>query len=224
MKTVLIIPYRDRESHLEYFLKESWSVISKDNSDMEIIVVEQTKGKKFNRGKVINVGYKYYDEKGNDYITQDVDVNPIKKEIIDMYKEKIEENVFMGIYSDGRTLGGIVKFKGSTFEKVNGFPNDYWGWGHEDKDLSNRAEHYKCKIERKIKYEDKDKGEYLKIFEDNHVREDCGKWGLAYGVWDKVAKEEQERYIENNGLSTLNYTIVSEEKLMNNVKKITVEI
>ena len=76
----------------------------------------------------------------------------------------------------------------------------------------------------KIKYEDKDKGEYLKIFEDNHVREDCGKWGLAYGVWDKVAKEEQERYIENNGLSTLNYTIVSEEKLMDNVKKITVEI
>ena len=99
MKTVLIIPYRDRESHLEYFLKESWPVISKDNSDMEIIVVEQTKGKKFNRGKVINVGYKYYDEKGNDYITQDVDVNPIKKEIIDMYKEKIEENVFMGIYN-----------------------------------------------------------------------------------------------------------------------------
>ncbi len=224
MKTVLIIPYRDRESHLKYFLEESWPVISKDSPNMEIIVVEQTKGKKFNRGKVINVGYKYYNDKENDYITQDVDVNPIKKEIIDLYKEKINDNVFMGIYSDGRTLGGIVKFKGSTFEKVNGFPNDYWGWGHEDKDLSNRAEHYNCVIERKIKYEDKNKGEYLKIFEDNHIREDCGKWGLAYGIWDRVPIEKKEMYIKQNGLSTIQYNIVSEEQIMDNVKKITVEI
>jgi len=36
--------------------------------------------------------------------------------------------------------------RGSTLKKINGFPNDYWGWGHEDKDILNRANFYNCKI------------------------------------------------------------------------------
>ena len=45
MKTILIIPYRDRQSHLDFFLKHSWSKLKEKNKDMEIIIVEQQKGK-----------------------------------------------------------------------------------------------------------------------------------------------------------------------------------
>mgnify|MGYP004005748001 CR=1 FL=1 len=224
MKTVIIIPYRNRETHLNYWLENTYPLIKKAVPNVEVIVVEQTEGKKFNRGATINIGYLHYNNDENSYITQDVDVNPINDEIINLYGEDVKNDKFLGIYSDGRTLGGIVKFTGSTFKRVNGFPNDYWGWGHEDKDLSNRAEFYNCLIERKIKFEDSDKSKYLNIFQDNHVREDCGKWGLAYGIWDRVPDDQKKSYIESNGLSSLQYKVINEVVLMENVKKITVEI
>ena len=224
MKTVIIIPYRNRETHLNYWLENTYPLIKKAVPNVEVIVVEQTEGKKFNRGATINIGYLYYNNDENSYITQDVDVNPINDEIINLYGEDVKNDKFLGIYSDGRTLGGIVKFTGSTFKRVNGFPNDYWGWGHEDKDLSNRAEFYNCLIERKITFEDSDKSKYLNIFQDNHVREDCGKWGLAYGIWDRVPDDQKKSYIESNGLSSLQYKVINEVVLMENVKKITVEI
>ena len=225
MKIIIIIPYRNREKHLKYYLENSYPKLKKRLDDFEIIVVEQMDGKKFNRGKVINIGFHYYNNENYEYITQDVDVNPCNEEVIEKYREEVEENKFFGIYSDGRTLGGVVKFKGKTFIKVNGFPNDYWGWGHEDKDLQNRAEFYQCNIEKFLTFHEfKKKEKYFKIFEDSHNREDCGKWGLAYGIWDKVPKENQKKYIENNGLTTLNYEVIKEEVLMDHVKKITVKI
>ena len=36
--------------------------------------------------------------------------------------------------------------------------------------------------------------------------------------------KQQKNYILSNGLSTLHYSIIKEEQLMENVKKITVEI
>ena len=33
----------------------------------------------------------------------------------------------------------------STIQKINGFPNDVWGWGTEDKALQNRTEYYNIK-------------------------------------------------------------------------------
>lgn len=226
MKTILIIPYRNRKNHLDYFLKNSWPKLKEKVKDMEIIIVEQKEGREFNRGATINVGYLYYNEPENYYITQDVDVNPIKKETLEMYNCDVGPNFFLGIYSDGQTLGGIVKFKGSTFNKVNGFPNDYWGWGHEDKDLQNRAEFYKCNIKKLIKFDEyKKKEEYFKIFEDNHIRKDCGKWGLAYGAWrhPSTTSPVKKKYIENNGLSTIKWKILKDEILMEGVRKISVE-
>jgi hypothetical protein len=39
-----------------------------------------------------------------------------------------------------------------------------------------------------------------------------------------VSKEQQQRYILSNGLTTLKYNINKEEEIMENVKKITVDI
>lgn len=225
MKNIIIIPYRNRESHLKYYLENSYPKLKEGLEELEIIIVEQVEGKKFNRGKVINVGFHYYNNPDYQYITQDVDVNPFNDEVIQKYSEEVDKNKFFGIYSDGRTLGGVVKFKGETFIRVNGFPNDYWGWGHEDKELQNRADFYNCEIKKFLKFQELEKkANYFNIFEDNHLREDCGKWRLAYGIWDKIPKEDKKKYIENNGVSTLDYKIIKEEVLMDGVKKITVQI
>ncbi|CAH0521086.1 unnamed protein product [Peronospora belbahrii] len=36
-------------------------------------------------------------------------------------------------------FGGIVAFTRQQFVKVNGFPNNFWGWGGEDNELYSRA-------------------------------------------------------------------------------------
>ena len=58
--------------------------------------------------------------------------------------------------------------------------------------FQNRAEFYNCLIERKIKFNDLDKSKYLKIFQDNHIREDSGKWGLAYGRWNSIPNDKKK--------------------------------
>ena len=131
----------------------------------------------------------------------------------------------LSIYSYSGSVGGIVKFKGSDFVQINGFPNDFWGWGHEDKDFMNRILFYCKNITRIFKTNDTNvENVFFNVLQDNHNREDSGKYGVAYCSWDYLSKEQQENYILNNGLNTLNYNIIKEEQIMENVKKITVEI
>jgi predicted glycosyltransferase involved in capsule biosynthesis len=32
-------------------------------------------------------------------------------------------------------FGGVTMFPSSIFEAINGYSNEYWGWGYEDDDL-----------------------------------------------------------------------------------------
>ncbi len=225
MKTIIIIPYRDRMSHLEYFLKNSYPELNKKINNLEILIVEQNNGKKFNRGLMINIGYQYYNNDKYDYITQDVDVNPILEESFDMYNYNLKNNEIYAIYSDENTLGGLVKFKGCDYKNLNGFPNDFWGWGCEDKELLNRAEFKNIKIKRSIGFHDmKSREKYFLIFQDNHLRERNDKYGESYILWNRLSNEQKNTKLHINGLTTLNYKIICEENLFNNVKKIKVEV
>lgn len=225
MKTIILIPYRDRQTHLEYFLNKSYPLLNEKNNNLEILIVEQNFGKKFNRGLMINIGYHYYNNEDYYYITQDVDVNPILEESFDMYNYNLKKNEIYAIYSDENTLGGLVKFKGSDYKNINGFPNDFWGWGCEDKELLNRAEFKNINIKRSIGFHDiKIREKYFLIFQDNHLRERNDKYGESYILWNRLTNDQKNIKLQMNGLTNLNYKIISEENLFNNVKKIKVEV
>ena len=225
MKTVIIVPYRDRHAHLEYFLKNSYPLLNKKINNLEILIVEQNFGKKFNRGLMINIGFHFYNNEDYYYITQDVDVNPVLEESFDMYNYKLKKNEIYAIYSDENTLGGLVKFKGSDYKNINGFPNDFWGWGCEDKELLNRAEFKNITIKRSIGFYDiKTREKYFLIFQDNHLRESNNKYGESYILWNRLTNDQKNIKLQMNGLTNLNYKIISEEDLFNNVKKIKVEV
>jgi len=228
-KNIIIIPYRDRKEHLEYFLEYSYPKLNEKLKNLEIIIVEQNNDHQlFNRGKLLNIGYAYCADSSYIYFTHDVDTNPINDIIFEKYQLPIEDDEIQGIYtSDSNTLGGIIKFKGDTFKKINGFPNDYFGWGVEDKALQNRAEFYKLKIVKFIKNRDPNRYLYFKIFE-NHARttgKNLNKCHIKdYFTFKDMNPDQKEQDIKSSGLNNLNYKILNIESLTSNIIKIVVEI
>ena len=76
-KLGVIVPYRDREEHLAIFKKEITRFLSSRKIPFELIIVNQDNAKLFNRGMLLNIGFKYAEELGCDYVVfHDVDLIP----------------------------------------------------------------------------------------------------------------------------------------------------
>ena len=107
--------------------------------EYQIFIIEQSDDKPFNRGKLLNVGYKYAIENGCDYFAfHDVDMLP--EDVDYSYTDKplhlathLQEHDYETTFFD--YFGGVTMFNKEDFELINGFSNEYWGWGFEDDDL-----------------------------------------------------------------------------------------
>ena len=136
MKLGVIVPYRKRPGHLRKF-RESIESYLKDQ-DYELIVVEQNDDLPFNRGKLLNIGFKYAIRKNCDYVVfHDVDMLPVD---VDYSYSDVPIHLATGFTNSDREIfdtyfGGVTLFPVDLFKKVNGYSNEYWGWGFEDDDL-----------------------------------------------------------------------------------------
>lgn len=136
-KLGVIVPYRDREQQLKRFLSHMKDYIK--DIDYEIFIIEQADDKPFNRGKLLNAGYKYALDKGCDYfVFHDVDMLP--EDVDYSYSDKplhlathLQEHDYETTFFD--YFGGVTMFTKEDFKTINGFSNEYWGWGFEDDDL-----------------------------------------------------------------------------------------
>ena len=76
----------------------------------------------------------------NTFIFHDVDLLP-SPELLPSYTTPAPPNpihiarVWSRYSNNAKYFGGIVSFSGDSFEKLNGFPNNFWGWGGEDDEL-----------------------------------------------------------------------------------------
>ena len=136
MKLGVIVPYRNRPTHLRKF-RESISEYLKDY-DYDLIVVEQNDDLPFNRGKLLNIGFKTALRKQCDYVAfHDVDMLPID---VDYSYSEVPLHLATNFTNSKREVfdtyfGGVTLFPVELFKRVNGYSNEYWGWGFEDDDL-----------------------------------------------------------------------------------------
>lgn len=229
-QNIIVIPYRKREKHLDYFIKHTVPFIEELMPETKVVVVEQCEGKLFNRGKVLNVGFKEYMDKTYYFITHDVDINPTKLCIKKYYKQNINENTVLGIYTSCcNTLGGIIKIKSTSINKINGFPNNIWGWGTEDKALQNRSEFFN--IIKKTNLTNKKKHpEFFKIFNNvnDRFKDSEKKYKAqaqeAYVLFNKYTPTVKKKIIMSSGINTLEYKITERKNLHKIVELIKVEI
>jgi len=153
-KLGIIVPYRNRDTQLKLFKKEiSTYLDSKFKGDYTIIVVDQVDKKKFNRGKLLNIGFLHAKELGCDYVVfHDIDMIP--EDVDYTYSDKPLQlaNNFIDDGDFTRTIqrnyfGGVTMFDVKSFEKINGYSNKYKGWGFEDDDLLLRCREYNLELE-----------------------------------------------------------------------------
>ena len=219
-ENIILIPYRNRERHLKYFIDNSVPLIEKYLPNTKVVVIEQEEGKKFNRGCVLNVGFKEYENNTKYFITHDVDINPKEPSLKNYYNKDISDNEVLGIYTSVcDTLGGIIKISNNNIFKINGFPNDYWGWGAEDKALKNRADVYDIKKITNFVNNDKTRDDmYFKIFNDVNDRKHCIQQQTYMPYNNKLLS------IKSGGLNNINYKILVKKSLHPIVELIKVSI
>nr|CDJ93229.1 Metazoa galactosyltransferase domain containing protein [Haemonchus contortus] len=155
-RVAIIIPFRDRESHLHILLNNMHPFLANQMLDYSIIVVEQIANQTFNRAKLLNVGYveanKMYDWQC--YIFHDVDLLPEDDRNLHVCPDKNPRHMAVAINKFNYKLFYQEMFGTSSaltkdqFNKTNGFSNRYWGWGGEDDDMYNRVIYAGYQVDR----------------------------------------------------------------------------
>ena len=225
---IILIPYRNREAHLDYFIKNTIPLFREHLPNSKVVVIEQTGGKLFNRGKILNVGFKEYENKSNYFFTHDVDINPTAICIDDFYSMKCNSDEIIAIYtSECNTLGGIIKCNNETIFKINGFPNDIWGWGTEDKALQNRSEFFNISKITCLTTA-KEHPKYILRFNDVDDRKKSSAFNsntyFQYNQFNNLNSNKKEELIFATGLNNIEYKIISRKTINDIVELIKVEI
>lgn len=134
MNLGIIIPYRSRAEHLQ----ESSPVLRRYG---KVYVIEQMGRELFNRGKLINIGYKEFKKEFDYFAAHDVDMIPENANYAYAnhpchLATEAEQFGYRMPYPD--FFGGVTLFPNDKFEKINGFPNTFFGWGGEDDEIRRR--------------------------------------------------------------------------------------
>jgi hypothetical protein len=219
IKNLIVIPYRNRKKHLDKFISSTIRLLTNELIDCKVLVIEQTEGNLFNRGALINIGYDLFKDKAEFIITHDVDLYPTQECISKFYSKSFDGA--LGICcSPCNTLGGIVKIPMHHFKTANGFPNNFWGWGVEDKAFQNRIEFSNLKIKKSILRNRGDFTKYFKSDESDHSRKkDSWKYNtkhkLHYEKWNKLSSKRRKNLISFSGINNLKYKIIENRNTEN---------
>ncbi|XP_060708471.1 beta-1,4-galactosyltransferase 3-like [Hemiscyllium ocellatum] len=143
--TAVLVPHRHREQHLKYLLYYLHPMLQKQQLQYRIYIIHQAGNTTFNRAKLLNVGFKeaMKDTDWECLYCHDVDLIP--EDDRNLYTcEKNPKHASVAMDKFGYKLpykmyfGGVSAFTPDQYMKINGFPNNYWGWGGEDDDIASR--------------------------------------------------------------------------------------
>ncbi|XP_067133191.1 beta-1,4-N-acetylgalactosaminyltransferase bre-4-like [Centruroides vittatus] len=215
-KVAIIVPYRNREHHLKLFLQHMHLFLQAQLLDYGIFIVEQSEKHDFNRGKLFNIGFiealKLYDYCC--FVFHDVDILPENPQHIYSCSKQPRHmssalDTFRYVLPYKDIFGGVVAFSKEQFIKINGYSNNFFGWGGEDDDLADRLKSKELEITR---WEPKI-SQFTMIFHNKAVPNPERFNLLKYG---------KERF-ENDGLNSLHYKVLKLE-LKNLYTRIVVDV
>jgi predicted glycosyltransferase involved in capsule biosynthesis len=217
-KLAVIVPYRNREEHLKVFMPYMEKSLTEEKVPFDIFIIEQHDDKPFNRAKLLNVGFS--EAKEYDYFAfHDVDMLPVDSDYSfpdgPTHLSSEVEQFNWGLPYDGY-FGGVTLFDKESFVKINGYPNEYWGWGAEDDDVIHRCMIMDVDTYRKAcRYRSLNHERNIDRFEYNQN---------LTKLYEFQNSDSPENMIENDGISSLVYEKISSENLSDRTKLIRVKL
>ena len=155
-KLAFIVPYDEKTitdftAHLEYFLQK----YNKGTNWYKICFIKQKSNRPLNLGKIFNIGFSIYQDNFDYFCFHENDFIPISEEcdyqLVDEPTNGVNgvkqinfgEHQDISDFSDfelpyDEYYGGVISCNKKDFLKLNGFSNNYWGYGCYDKDFLNR--------------------------------------------------------------------------------------
>jgi hypothetical protein len=152
-KLAIIVPYRDRQEHLDVFVPHMHEFLKDKGIDYTIFIAEQTDDRPFNYGKLCNVVTKEIGEEYTYFAFHDIDMLPISDECDYGYPDS-PTHLATNVEAHNNELpypqyfGGVILINREDFENVNGYSNEYWGYGFEDLDLLYRLQRSGAYLEK----------------------------------------------------------------------------
>lgn len=146
-KVALVIPYRDREEHLETFALYIHQFLPDQLIEYTVYVIEQNDNNPFNRAKLFNIGVLEIlklDPEVCCFIFHDVDLIPMDQRNLYMCSNmprhlspSVNTLRYNILYPN--LFGGAISMTRDQYQVVGGFSNDFYGWGAEDDDIFRRV-------------------------------------------------------------------------------------
>jgi hypothetical protein len=227
--TVICIPYRDRQKHLEGYLTNVIPLLQAHFPGVHVAIIEQAGTKHFNRGVLMNIGCHLFKDKTTYIMTNDVDTHPLEQTVRNIYTKAVNSSDVLGIYTAAcGTLGGVIKMRTETMLKTNGFPNNYWGYGVEDKALQNRVEFVGFRKLTTILTNDPRIPEFFNV-DNDHERVEAPntreqRTYTDFYLWPRMTQAEKQGHVNQSGFNTLTYTVLERTQLNDITEKIFVDI
>lgn len=254
----VIVPFRDlhveqkRSEHLSKFVPHMVSFLKdlqknqRRISGFHIYIIDQSDDqRKFNRGKLLNIGFDLARKSGNKhdvFIFHDVDLLP-SKQLSEAYAKfpTVPHHIARcwDRYSNNpKYFGGIVSFSSSDYKRINGYPNTFWGWGGEDDELQLRCNALGIKwdwprLPTSSSSGGKQSSPPITDLEDMSLQEKL-KFLKRHREWKCMVKweaiEEHDTTWKTNGLIDLNYKVLDKVSLdtkdikKSKATKITVDV
>ena len=239
MKTYIVLPFKDRngkyQKALDVFIYPFYTYLNNNLSDFEMIIVEQNGGNLnttlpqyynniitnkneefFNLGRTINIGFDILKNKIKDndiFIFHPVDILPVDVN----YNITNTTKFCYKIHSPDGKYYKSIGFKCNDFKSINGFSNNYWGWGLEDDDLFTRINIKNILVDTRI-------NNYNKLTNDGNGLTDDEHYMPLYNYNHCFINEIKAiRNCNISGLNTISYKILKIEETYENIKKYIIE-
>jgi hypothetical protein len=149
-RLAVIIPYD--EKYIDDFTDHFKVMVPEGDIYYKLIFMKQKSNRPLNKGKLFNIGYMLHKDKFDYFCFHDSDLIPISEECDYSYPDKpislvsMRNKIEFGEQKNIKDFedfslpydeyfGGAILFSTKDFLKVNGYSNEYWGFGFEDYDL-----------------------------------------------------------------------------------------
>ena len=157
ISTSIIIPFRNRTDQLNILLMNLHPFLIQQQISYQIFVVEQVDDYRFNRGKLLNIGYAEgmrLRPSSCCFVFHDVDLIPEHEKNVYACSRTGPRHMSAAVNTFRYNLlyrelfGGVTAVTRKEFKQLNGFSNMFYGWGGEDDDFSSRIRNLGLRIAR----------------------------------------------------------------------------